>query len=185
MSLLARLKAYVAHTDERVAHCNLIALVVVSNQPFYPLYVAWLVGGDWPSACWTFLSTPFFAAVPYVARRNAVAGRAMLPIVGLANMALSAKAFGTASGVELFVVPCALIAVLAFRRPEWRIVAGLVALAAASLLLHAVYGEPFGRFSPAQDAAFFSLNAWSVATLTVFALWKFGWAIRAEARARS
>ena len=31
--------AYTAHPDPRVASCNSIALLVASNQPFYPLYV--------------------------------------------------------------------------------------------------------------------------------------------------
>jgi hypothetical protein len=65
-------------------------------------------------AYWTFLPTPFFACVPVVARRNAVAVRNLLPLIGIANGILSTKAPGVASGVELFLIPCRLIACLAF-----------------------------------------------------------------------
>jgi hypothetical protein len=185
MKLFGWVSVYTAHPDPRTAACNMIALVVAWNQPFYPFYIAWLVGGDAWSACWTFLSTPFFVAVPWVSRRSAIAGRALLPLTGIVNGIVSAKAFGTASGVELFLLPCVLIAVLAFRPREWRICAAVVALAAASLCLHSHYGTPFGRFSAADYGRLFHLNAWSVATLTLFVLWRLGMAIRTGARASS
>jgi len=48
----------------------------------------------------TFLSTPFFLAVPAVARRSSLLDAAMLPIAGIATTVLSAKGrFGAASGV--------------------------------------------------------------------------------------
>jgi hypothetical protein len=180
-----RISAYAAHSDPRAAACNMIALVVAWNQPLYPFYIAWLVGGDPWSACWTFLSTPFFVAVPFVSRRSCTAGRAMLPVVGIANGIVSAKAFGTSSGVELFLLPCVFIAALAFRPSEWRISVAVILLALASLGLHDAYGTSFGRFSDADYGRFFHLNAWSVATLTAFVLWRLGSAIRSEARSRT
>ena len=60
MSRIWRVGAYAAHEDARTAACSTIALVVAWNQPIYPFYVHWIVGGDAWSACWTFLSTPFF-----------------------------------------------------------------------------------------------------------------------------
>lgn len=64
-----------------VAACNLIALVVASNQPFYPLYVYWAVSGDvWPTF-FTFLSTPLFLAVPVVAKRYPVGAAHFCPLL--------------------------------------------------------------------------------------------------------
>jgi hypothetical protein len=171
VNLLCRLSDYAAHPDPLTAACNRIALLVASNQPFYPLYLWWIVGGDWRVACWTFLSTPFFAAVPALARRNALAGRAMLPLTGIANGILSAKAFGEPSGVELFLIPCGLIACLAFRHSEWRAGAVLFFATAIAGLLHGHYGMPLGRFNASEYAHFLRLNATSVVALSVLILW--------------
>ncbi|MFP5454672.1 MAG: hypothetical protein ACLGHK_04145 [Alphaproteobacteria bacterium] len=172
--LFGRLRSYAAHPDPRAESCNWIALAVASNQPIYPLYLLWAVGGDWWVSVWTFLSTPFFLAVPAVARRNAAAGRAMLPLVGIGNGVISAKAFGVASGVELFLIACALIGLLAFRGGERRWTIGIWAAAAGAALLHDHYGAPFGRFDASQYADFFRLNAYSVAALCGLVLLSLG-----------
>lgn len=163
-----------AHGDPLTAACNRLALIVAWNQPLYPIYVWWLVGGSWWISFWTFLSTPLFAGVPIVARRNAWAGRAMLPLTGVANGLLSAKAFGEASGVELFLVPCALISLLAFRRSEWRTTAALLAVILCAALVHGHYGVPLGHFEPGQYEHFRHLNLYSVAGLSAVALWTLG-----------
>jgi hypothetical protein len=157
-----------AHADDPLAAAtNFIALCVVSNQPFYPLYVWWVVGDDRWVSFLTFLSTPFFLAVPAVARRSSLAGRAMLPIVGIANTILSVKAFGSASGVELFLAPCAMIAGMALRSRERVVMLAVIGLAlAAFALLHDRLGVPLHVFSAQEYARFLSLNAWSVAGLT-------------------
>lgn len=179
-SLLDRVRAHAEHPDPRAEACNWIALVVASNQPVYPLYLWWIVGGDWWIAVWTFLSTPFFLAVPTVARRHSAAGRALLPLAGIGNGVVSAKAFGVASGVELFLIACALIALLAFRRSEWRAMALVLGTALAALLLHDHYGAPLGRFDDGQYAAFFRLNAYSVAGLSFVVAWSLGRAAMAD-----
>jgi len=162
------LKAYTAHDDPPTAMANLVALVVAWNQPFYPLYILWGVSPViWP-AYFTFLSTPFFAAVPAVSRRTAIGGRVLLCLAGLGNTALSAKVFGVASGVEIFLIPCALLAVVLFRPKERAISYALVALAVGIYLLRGHYGEPVHLYSADEYAALFKLNALSVATLTVF-----------------
>ena len=173
MSLLRGFAAYASHPDPLAAASNRIALLVASNQPFYPLYLWWIVGGDWWASFWTFLSTPFFASVPIVARRNALAGRAMLPLTGIANGMLSAKMFGDASGVELFLIPCGLIALLAFRRAEWPVTALLLAATVIAALAHGHYGLPFGTFNAEEYAHFRRLNAFSVAALSATLLWIF------------
>ena len=170
MRLIDRLNDYATHPDPATAACGRIALLIAANQPIYPLYLWWLVGGDWLTACWTFLSTPLFASVPAVARRHSAAGRAMLPVAGLFNGMVSAKAFGVASGVEYFLVPVALITLLAFRdAPRWR--AGLLAAIALTGMLHGLYGAPLGRFTPDQYTAFRHLNLYSVIALSIFVLW--------------
>ena len=165
-----RIAAYAAHDDPMVAACNLIALVVASNQPFYPLYVYWAVSDHVGPTLFTFLSTPLFLAVPAVARRYPKAGRALLPVAGMANTMLSAKVFGSASGVEIFLIPCALIAATFFR-PSERLVA--FALIGASLIvylgLNGRYGVPVHLYTAAEYQAFFRLNAMSAGFLSIFA----------------
>ena len=146
--------------DPRVASCNMIALLVASNQPFYPLYVYFSVSRHIAPILLTFLSTPFFLAIPAISRRFPVFGRALLPLTGLANVVVSTKAFGVASGVAIFIVPCALIAA-AFFRPSERILAfALLALALAVFLgIDSPVLAPLHTYSQTEYAAFVRLNA--------------------------
>jgi hypothetical protein len=169
MSPWRAVQRYLAHPDPLVAAGNLIAIVVAGNQPFYPLYLYLLVGEHVGASFFTFLSTPFFVAVPAVARRHPLAGRALLPLTGIANTVMSAKLFGQASGVELFLAPCVMIAAMLFRRSERFVMFALVGLGLTAYLgLHDRYGAPFHRYSAEEYAAFFSLNALSVLTLSAF-----------------
>ncbi len=166
---LSLAKAYFGHDDPLVATADLVALVVLWNQPFYPLYVYWSVGPDIAPSFYTFLSTPFFLAVPAVARVNGRAGRALLPLVGIGNTMLSAKVFGVASGVEIFLLPCVLLGFVLFR-PGERIIA--IAIAAVVMLaftvLHGRYGAPVHLYSTKEYAGFLKVNAFSAGTLTAF-----------------
>jgi hypothetical protein len=160
--------AYVANPDPRVAGCNFTALLVVSNQPFYPLYVYWSVSPNIAPSLLTFLSTPFFAAVPAVSRRWPVAGRALLPLTGIANVVVSAKAFGLASGVPMFLIPCTLIAAAFLRPDERRLAIAVIGFAlGVYLALEAWPPAPLHLYAPAEYAAFVRLNALSVGGLTV------------------
>jgi hypothetical protein len=162
------LTAYVASPDPRVVATNWVAILVAFNQPFYPLYIRGFVGADGWVSLLVFISTPFFAAIPAVGRRASLAGRAMLPLVGAGNTMLSAKAFGSASGVELFLFPCAMAAAMAFRareRAALLIVLGLIA--GAFLVLHDRMGPALHAFSPEETARFLTLNIWSAAGLTL------------------
>ena len=174
--------AYCHSDDPLAAATNFIALCVVGNQPFYPLYVWWIVGDDGWVSFVTFLSTPFFLAVPAVARRSSLAGRAMLPIVGVANTILSVKAFGFASGVALFLGPCAMIAGMALRARERSIMLMILGFDFAALALYDWLGAPMHLFSKEEYARFLSLNAWSVAGLTAFAAVKYSGAYAAMAK---
>ena len=164
-----RIAAYVAHDDPMVAACNLIALVVASNQPFYPLYVYWTVSDHVLPTAFTFLSTPFFLAVPTVARRYSRTGRALLPIAGIANTILSAEVFGSASGVEIFLIPCALIAATFFRATDRPLAFALIGVAFLVYIgLDGVYGTPVYIYTASEYHAFSRLNAMSAGTLCVF-----------------
>lgn len=156
-----------AHSDDPLAAAtNFIALIVVSNQPFYPFYVRFFVGDAGYASLMIFLSTPFFLAVPWVSRRWSLAGRAMLPIVGILNTFFSAKIFGQASGVELFLCPCAMIAGMALRAEERRTMLAVLGLAFIGFLaLHDRYGAPLHLFSAAEYGRFLSMNAVSVGAL--------------------
>jgi hypothetical protein len=165
-----RIGAYAAHDDPLTSSANWIALVVAWNQPFYPLYLYVIVGGDKlaPSLL-TFLSTPFFLAIPWLSKRHPLGARVLLPLTGMANAVVSTKAFGVGSGVELFLIPCALIAAALFRPAERAI--GFVIIggcAAIYFALHGRYGAPLAAYSAAESAGMLGLNAVSVATLTVF-----------------
>jgi hypothetical protein len=158
--------AYIANTDPRVASCNTIALLVASNQPFYPLYVYSSVSRHIAPTLLTFLSTPFFLAIPAISRRSPVFGRALLPLTGLANVIVSAKAFGAASGVAMFMVPCALIAAAFFRPSERILVFALLTLALATFLGIDRYAPvPIHTYSQTEYAAFVRLNALSASAL--------------------
>lgn len=168
MRLARHLKAYAAHPDPVTAACNRIALLVASSQPTYPLYIAWLAGGTWWVACVTFLSTPAFLAVPALARRDPLAGPALLVLAGLGNAMLATKALGTASGVEAFLIPTAIIALVAFRG---HIRLWLIAVNMGVALLHPIYGRPWSTFSPQAYGALLHLNGWSAGLLSLIILW--------------
>lgn len=163
------IRGYAAHDDPLVAAGNLIALVVASNQPFYPLYVYWSVGPDIGPTFYTFLSTPLFLAVPAVSRVSTLAGRVLLPLAGIANTILSAKAFGVQSGVEIFLMPCILLAFVLLRPRERMASFGAAGIGILAFLgLHDRYGAPFHLYSGEEYASFVTLNALSAATLVAF-----------------
>jgi hypothetical protein len=169
MTVSTAIKAYVAHGDPLVRACNVVALVVAANQPFYPLYVLWLVGHGVAATLLTFLSTPFFVAVPLLARHSPRWSRAMLVLAGMANTIVVTAIFGQASGVELFLMPCVLIAAAFFRASDSVIAMGLVALGLGLFLgLDGRYGAPICQCSAADQKALLGLHAISAGTLVVF-----------------
>lgn len=162
-------RAYIAHDDPLVRAANLVAIMVASNQPFYPLYVYLSVSHVvWPTFL-TFLSTPFFCATPAVSRLSTTCGKALLPIAGLANAALSAKAFGAASGVLLFLGPCMMLAGMLFRRSERFATYGILGLAALVFLAaRSGFATPLHVYSADEYDRFFTVNAVSVVALMAF-----------------
>lgn len=168
-TLILRLRQFTANPDPLANVAGTIAIVVACNQPFYPLYLYAIAGtAAWPS--WlTLLSTPFFVAVPVVARRNSLAGRAILPLAGVANTVLCVKLIGIASAVELFLVPCLLLGAILFRPHERAIMMPTVALPFVAYFgLDRNIGPPLTVFSIDEYSSIVSLHAVSVAFLIVF-----------------
>jgi hypothetical protein len=148
-NIIRRLAAYAQAEDPLVAASNVVALVVAFNQPFYPLYIRWLVGDDQGASLVTFISTPFFLAVPAVTRLSSLVGRAMLPLTGILNTLISAQWFGAASGVELFLCPCAMIAGMSMRQEERATMAAIVVLALVGFAL--LHGRALGASERARS----------------------------------
>lgn len=172
--VIAAIRAYGAHPDPRAAIANTVALVIVSNQPFYPLYLHWAVAPVVTASYVTFLSTPLFAAVPAVMRRNSRLGRALLLVAGIGNTLLCRVAFGTGSGVEVFLFPCLTLTLMLFRSSERAFAFGFTALAFAAYLLPAAWlGPPIHRYAIDEYAALQRLNFLSAASLTVLIAWLF------------
>lgn len=165
-----RIAAFLANDDPLAAIANTGAFLVWSNQPFYPIYVWFLVGNEaWPSLL-TWLSTPFFYAVAIVGRAHPIASRVLFVVAGVLNTLLSVKAFGTTTSVGWFLLPCFIIAATFFRAGEWRVAVPLsVATALASLAVTHL-GPPLHAYSGAQATALSHLNLWSVSVLSAYLL---------------
>lgn len=175
-----RLELYADDADPLIRVSNRLALILAANQPFYPLYVWRLSGALDPLLALTFISTPFFIAAPWVTKRFPAAGRLYFPAVGALNTFFCAYVFGSASGVELFLAPCLVIAALSCRAAERAALVTFVAtLLGAFLFLHGRFDGP----DAARDGyhALLSLNAYSAAVLTAMAAWMLCTA-RAEGR---
>lgn len=168
----AAVAAYAAHPDPRAALANTIALVIVSNQPFYPLYLWWAVSPEISPAWLTFLSTPFFAAVPAAMRRSTALGRSLLLVAGIGNTLLCRAAFGPGSGVEIFLLPCLVLATLLFPGRERIVALAFAGLAfGAYLLPAAMLGAPLHLYAPDEYAALQRLNFLSAASLVALIGW--------------
>jgi hypothetical protein len=164
------LAAYLFHPDPLVATGNLIALVLGWNTPFYPFYLRWAAGAQaWPWGFLTLCVLPLFLAVPPLGRRNALAGRLLLALVGFGNIVFCTWLLGVASGTELFLMPCVLLPALIFRRAEWPALLPLIALPlAAYYLLHDHYPSPPVAWTADASAGMFALSAGSAGCLMGF-----------------
>ena len=129
MNVLARCRAYAGHPDPAAAATNVVALVVALNGPFYPLYIIGLIGWAGVQTFATMASSPLFFAVPWLSRRRSLAGRAALPLIGIINTIWCAKLLGVASGIQLFCLPCTMLAALLYRDGERWLGLALIGLA--------------------------------------------------------
>jgi hypothetical protein len=166
MTLLDRQRAYAAHPDPATAAANLVALVVAWNGPLYPLYGIALIGAAALPSTLTMLASPFFFAIPRIARWNPVAGRAALPLIGTLDTLGSMKLFGPEAGIDLFLLPCITLAGLLFRPRERWLGMLLIGLTIAPILVPAaVYGAPLFPLTSDQLSRLAALNLVSVAML--------------------
>jgi len=169
MKAAAWLHRYAEHPDPATAAVNLVALVVAGNGPFYPLYSLALIGWDRAGAWLSMLASPVFFLVPAISHRCPRAGRASLPLIGIANTVWCAVLFGSASGVGLFVLPCIVLAALAYRPDEKFLAISVMGLAIGSLIMLTEFPvSGLMAVSPDSAAALTRLNAISVATLSGF-----------------
>jgi hypothetical protein len=170
-----RVTSFVADADPLTEASNRLALIVASNQPFYPLYIKWMTGEISPLLALTFVSTPLFIASPWVARRLPGVGRLWFPAVGAINTFFCTAIFGVASGVELFLVPCLIIATLSCRARERRALLACIAMIVGMfILLHGHYGPALFEVEPARLAALNALNSYSALFLSVISIWLLG-----------
>lgn len=168
-SLLARLRAYIDHPDPLVATTNLVALIVASNLPFYPVYHLSLLGWDgWPSLLEAPVGLVFFC-IPWIARRSSLLGRALPSLIGTVNTLFCMKIMGEASGNALFLVPCLVVAALSFRSNERWVMLPLVWLPVAVFLSTIDrLGVPLSPFTEAEFATMLRLNAVSTGLFVGF-----------------
>ena len=173
--MMAALSAYVDAPDPLVKANNVLALMVASNQPFYPFYVRFVAGDENYVSFLTLLSTPFFLTIPLLARWGSPIALAGIPILGLANGMLAMKALGTHAGIELFLIPCLLVALLLSHNHYWKIVLG--SAIAAALVFSAQFllqTTSLHTFNAQEYISLYRLNAFSVAGLTLFITYSFG-----------
>jgi hypothetical protein len=122
-------RAFAAHPDPLVEASNWVALTVGSHLPFWPLYIFWAAGWQaLPSSLLTASMTPLFLAIPTLSRWNGRLGRITTPILGVINTVFTIWVLGINSGTEVFLIPCAALAAVTFRRTERLLMLGLTML---------------------------------------------------------
>jgi len=170
MKSAAQIGAYASNEVPLAAAGNKVALVLASNTPFYPIYVATLAGtGGMPWLLLTLLVFPLFVLIPAISRHHSLLGRLALVLTGTTNTVFCTWLLGEQSGTELFLIPCITLASLLFSVKERRWMLPLAALPlGAYYFLHGSYGTPPYLYSDAGYSALFVMNAVSVGTLSIF-----------------
>ncbi len=169
MKFLHWLRDYMGHPDPRAAAANWVAMVVGWNTPFYPLYLLAMPGtGIFPAGWLTLIVTPFFLAVPAVTRRNALAGRLLVPVIGTANCVFGTWILGPRSGTSLFLVPCALLVALLYRPGEKLLRLALLGAVLGAFLVCTYWLPALTDLSPETLAAITRLNSFSMLCLVAF-----------------
>jgi len=114
-----RVRSFASHRDPLAEMSNWLALTIGSHLPFWPLYVLWAAGWQaWPSSLLTAAMAPVFLVIPLISRQSSLLGRLATPITGIINTVFTLWILGINSGTEVFLVPCAVLAALIFRKSE-------------------------------------------------------------------
>lgn len=163
----AWLAAYLVNADPLAGVANTGAFIIWSHQPIYPLYVLWLTGDAWP-ALMTWFSTPFFIAVPLLARWSPASGRALFALAGIGNTLVSVKSFGADAGIAWFLLPCLGIALGLFRAGEWPMSVALTLLTGGAFWLSGQTGAPLHRYTGAEYGSLTRLNIYSACAITLY-----------------
>ena len=177
--MLRWLRAYTDHPDPRVSVANTVAMVLAWTQPYFPLYLWWIVGRDaWVGIPDAFSGILFFA-VPAIARRSALLGRVALVVFGVANVTFCSMMLGEAAGIQLLYLPCGMLAAMLFDWRERFVMLAMTALPLAVWLLTRGWLDiPPIRFTAEAYASLFTLNAVSAGSLMIF----FGWLLAGISR---
>ena len=169
----ARLGRLVAADDPTTRRANVIALVLAWNTPFYPLYVVFVAGsGGFPWILLNLLVLPAFASVPLISRRHPLSARVMLVTAGTLNTMLCTWLYGEASGTQLFLLPCIILAIMLFPRRRF-FMGSMLVLPVVGYLILGHYGSPPFANDAAQYRHLLNLNVVSVGVLTAFLAWSF------------
>jgi hypothetical protein len=149
-----------------------VAWIVAANKPFYPLYIAYLAPAGFAASAITLLSFPVYVLVALRGRR-APALLWLVPAAGAADALLAQKAFGAGAGLEAFLAPCAVLAVLVGReRGVWMGRVMLALLPAMFLFLPQWRPAPLAALDAEALAHLRDLNLYSVVGLMFFIGWR-------------
>jgi len=162
-----------AHDDPLAESSNWVALLIGTHLPFWPLYVWWCAGTQaFPSSLLTMALAPAFLLIPLVTRWSGLLGRVAMLLAGLANTVFTVWVLGERSGTELFLVPCAVLAAMSFRRPERGL---MLAFTALPIVIWYVLRDhapaPLHHYDAGAARELFVLNAISIGVLIA----AFGW----------
>jgi len=168
--LFAALGRYIAHDDPLTGALNKVAMVLASNTPFYPLYLWAVLGRDAsPVILLTLCSFPFWAVMPAIARRNGLAGRVFLTVVGTLNTIWCSVILGFDSGTALFLIPCIVLGTLGFHQRERKLSLAISALPFIAYgFLRIANIAPLRLYDQAEYSSLITLNGFSVACLIGF-----------------
>ena len=149
-----------------------VAWIVAANKPFYPLYIAYLAPAGFAASAITLLSLPVYVLVG-VRGRLAPALLWLVPAAGAADALLAHKAFGAGAGLEAFLAPCAVLAVLVGRERGVRVGRLMLALlGAVFLFLHQWRPLPLAALDTEALVHLRDLNLYSVLGLMFFIGWR-------------
>jgi hypothetical protein len=163
------MRAVTRPVDDLTKATVTVAWVIVLNKPFYPVYVWWLVGSGIMMSMVTWVSIPFFLAIPFIAVRYPLAARVALPLVGAIDTVLDSAFFGKSSATLLFLAPCMALSMVSFRPDEAWWQRGLVCFVFLVFVISWwQVGAPAFPWAPDQIATLATINVFSVASLMAF-----------------
>jgi hypothetical protein len=170
---ISAVRRLLAHRDPLVEASNWVAFIIGSHLPFWPLYVLWAAGPQaLPTALLTVALAPIFVAIPLLSRRNGLLGRIAMLLAGVANTVFTIWILGEESGTAFFLIPCAALASILFRRTErWLMLCFTLLPLAVWCVLQDHAPVPLHRYDKQAAQEMFTLNIFSVAVLIA----TFGW----------